>query len=987
MRTFFTIITLLLLGIYLDSCSSFDGSQVVPDGFVLHPDFDMTMVAEEPLVFDPVDMEAMPDGTLFVLEMPGYPNRDAQSRLIRLKDLDGDGIYDNRHVFADTLRQATSFLSYEDGFLVAAPPFLLQVSDLDGDGTAETRTRIMEGFSDGNLQHNFNGLTLGLDNWIYATNGGNGGRIVWLANPQDTLRLYGSDFRFNMDRKALERIGRSSGGFEMAFDDWGHIFTTNNIVHISHLVYPNRYFQGMILDPVHTRNNISDHDIEGLARLYPVGVQETRVNHPEQSGFFSGACGITYYGGGNFPSLEGMQFFVPDVVLNLVHRDVVQASGSSFEASRGREGVEFLASTDRYFRPVNMQVGPQGEMYLLDIHRTVIEHPEWIPDEIEKDLDLEAGKEKGRIYRIMDRNGDTVAVQYDVNDVSSLVSALADANQYWRMLAHSELQASDADVSSMLQPLLSDPGISVIQKIHALWILNNRNELTVEGLLSCFQTDQPQLLEQAILVGESYLDEERVTEQIYDLLNQDDKRVLTQTLLTLSLTSGQFWSDARKEALLVRMNQEQDPYLRNAFIICALQGADYFILKLTSLQDLSDHDERLHIIEGLTRNYLASEEHVEVESLLNKMVSMPDIPPQAMHSFLEGSVEGLTDRSTPLQIGSGLQPLFEAVSDWGDNQTKLLVRQLADLLGLKMLPLSPAVMQKLGEMIEDTTITVDERMEALALAGSASRERVIPLAEKMLNLRNPSALQNRALDMLAGLPDNRQAASTLLKAWRQMSPSVRYRASTMLIYEHEVHDLLLDAIDKGLVSVGECNFDLERRRELLWSDQESVRKRARSLFTDAGVVTRSEAIAKMRHALDLAGDLNSGRELFSIHCGTCHRYADQGIAVGPDLTEISRKSAETLLHDILDPNAVVDPEYVQQTIIDKKGTRLDGVIISESDQLITLLQAGGESVSVSRSAIESISASGRSLMPEGFEVTFSPQEMADLLHYLNHGAE
>ena len=987
MRVVFTFLPLILLAVYLDSCAPSDGPQVVPEGFTLHPDFDMQLVASEPLIFDPVDMEVMTDGTLFVLEMPGYPSRDEQSRLVRLEDQNGDGIYDNRHIFADTLRQATSFLPYKGGFLVAAPPFLLEISDLDGDGTAETRKRIMEGFSDGNLQHNFNGLTLGLDNWIYATNGGNGGKVVWLDQPADTVRLYGSDFRFNIDLQKLERIGRSSGGFEMAFNDWGHIFTTNNVVHISHLVYPNRYFQGLVLDPVHTRNNISDHDIEGLARLYPVGVQETRVNHPEQSGFFSGACGITYYSGGNFPGLDGMQFFVPDVVLNLVHRDVVRASGSSFVASRGREGVEFLASKDRHFRPVNMQVGPQGEMYLLDMHRTVIEHPEWIPDEIEKDLDLEAGKEKGRIYRIKDRGGDAGTAQYDVDDVSSMVSALADGNQYWRMLAQSELQASDVDVSASLQPLLSDPDISAIQKIHALWILKNRNELTVEDLLSCLQSNEPHVLEQAILVGEFYLDEEPVVEQIYQLLNHDDKRVLTQTLLTLSLTSEQFWTDARKKGLLSAMDQEQDPYLRNAFIICAQKGADFYIVNLASAEELAEDEERLHIIEGLTRNFVATEDQAQVETLLHDMVSNQGTNPHAMDRFLEGVVEGLSDRSSPLRVGRGLQPLLEAVSDRGNNHTKLLIRQLADLLNLKMLPLPPGVLQKLEKMIEDTTITIEERTEALALAGSASSDRLLPLVQKMLDLRNPSALQNRALDMLARSPDKREAARVVLKAWRQMSPVVRYRASTMLIYEHEVHDLLLDAIDEGLVSVGECNFDLERRRELLWSDQESVRERASTLFTDAGVVTRSDALDKMRPALDLAGDLESGRELFSIHCSTCHRFADQGIAVGPDLTEISRKSAETLLHDILDPNAVVDPEYVQQTIIDKKGNRLDGVIMSESDQLITLLQAGGESVSVPRSGIESISASGRSLMPEGFEVTFSPQQMADLLQYLNQGVD
>ena len=123
--------------------------------FELHPDFELSLVASEPTVFDPVDFVFDAKGDTYVLEMPGYPLSDEQSRLVRLTDRDGDGILEHRMIYAEELRQATSILPFSDGFLVAAPPELLYLKDTDGDGEADLRQVLMDGFPVGNLQHNF----------------------------------------------------------------------------------------------------------------------------------------------------------------------------------------------------------------------------------------------------------------------------------------------------------------------------------------------------------------------------------------------------------------------------------------------------------------------------------------------------------------------------------------------------------------------------------------------------------------------------------------------------------------------------------------------------------------------------------------------------------------------------------------------------------------------------------------------------------------
>ena len=186
--------------------------------------------------------------------------------------------------------------------------------------------------------------------------------------------------------------------------------------------------------------------------------------------------------------------------------------------------------------------------------------------------------------------------------------------------------------------------------------------------------------------------------------------------------------------------------------------------------------------------------------------------------------------------------------------------------------------------------------------------------------------------------------------------------------------------------MGEMNFDLERRRTLLWwTDNEAVKKRAERLFSDTGVVTRQEAIDQMRPALELVGDLLNGEQHFINLCSQCHRYGEIGKEVGPVLTEINRKSKESLLYDILDPNAAVDTKYINHQVRTKDGNIYTGIIAEESDREIVLLMMGGQEQKILKSEMEQLSSLGISMMPEGQEANLSPQDMADLLAFLQKG--
>ena len=225
-------------------------------------------------------------------------------------------------------------------------------------------------------------------------------------------------------------------------------------------------------------------------------------------------------------------------------------------------------------------------------------------------------------------------------------------------------------------------------------------------------------------------------------------------------------------------------------------------------------------------------------------------------------------------------------------------------------------------------------------------------------------------------------APRVLAGWKELGREVRAEAGTFLLRRRANHEVLLTALEDGVVTLGELSLDLERRRRLLRSPDESVRERAGALFSDAGVVTRAEALDRMRPALELEGSAVTGRVVFTELCARCHHMDGGGADLGPDLIDISRKSAETVLREIVDPNAAVEAAFVNYAVELRDGRILSGILINETDDRLTVREAGGLETEVLRQDIESLWTGGLSAMPEELEVGLELQAMADLLAYL-----
>lgn len=962
----------------LFSCSREEDT--IPPGFEIEPGFNLTLVANEPLITDPVDLEFTEDGDAMVLEMPGYPFGDQQSRLVVLKDKNRDGKYDERILFADNLQQGTSVLPYKKGALVAAPPYLLFLKDENDDHHADAVDTLMSGFPNGNLQHNFNGLTYGIDNWIYAANGGNSGAPYWWGDTTSVMNLRGHDFRFNLDTRVMERIGRSSGGFELGMDEWGHLFETHNLHHISHLVFQNRYIGDIRLMRDHSLANISDHEENGLARIYPIGEQESRVNHPEQSGYFSGSCGITYYGGNTFGPEYENTVWVADVVLNLVHVDKVKQVGSSFTASRVLEKKDFLASTDRSFRPVNITTGPDGSLYVVDMYRKVIEHPEWIPDEIEKELDLNAGNDKGRIYRISKKGSTSHSVDPNFfNNIEKCINALNHPNQWVRVTAQRLLMDSEISEEQFIQlgGLLNAPSAST--RVHALWILNTKGKLTDDQLIRLLDDPIAGVRENALVASEKYLaTSERLLKKCLALCADNDQRVSMQAALTIStLGQDQFeqYNNDILPALVQSANGTLDEWNIYAITLASKYQPDELFTRLVQSKE-GNVDMKLLSSLALVSGSSVSDAKTILHSL-GKQTLDENVKGEIVDWLTKGIQSGVTDNSLLPEIrileqsaGIGL------ISALTSLRKKIGLPPSPQFLDYSKTALSKVLDRSLGDSIRREQLAI---IEFLPYAVKAN------VLFRCLHNTEPLAIQKEALQQLSSF-DDPQIGTRLVANWKDLGPQTRRLAGDLLIYKKVHHDALLTGLEKGIINVGEMNFDLERRRMLLWwSDNDDVKRRAEAFFSDAGVLTRKEAFNKMSSALTLKGSSAKGAEIFKNVCSQCHIYGSMGEDVGPVLTEINRKSKESLMHDILDPNAAVDTRYINHRVEINSGEVHMGIVDAETDQSVTIKKMGGESVAIDKKDIKSFTSLGTSLMMEGLEGNMTTQDLADLLTFLQSG--
>jgi putative membrane-bound dehydrogenase-like protein len=916
------------------------------------------LAAAEPQTIDPVAIRFDEDSRMWVVEMRDYPLGNPEkggeplSKIRVLEDKDGDGVFETATTFADKLLFVTGLQPWKGGVFVTLAGRLAYMKDTDGDGRADVDETWFEGFAELNSQLRANHPRLALDNWIYVANGLRGGKVVnrkldtSSLGDKEPINISGMDFRFDPLTGKCEAV-TGNGQFGLCFDDWGNRFNCSNRNPVRHVVIEDRYLKA---NPnVTVSATVNDVAAFGeQSRIFPISRAWTTSNL--HAGQFTAACGVYIYRGDLLPAEFKGNVFTCDPTGNLIHREIMQPAGPTFTSKPAYEGKEFLASPDEWFRPVNMELGPDGALYVVDMYRCVIEHPDFVPDELKRRPDLRLGDDRGRIWRIatavppLPRTLEETTEKRRRPSLSKLpaddlVSLLGHSNAWQRETAQRQLLERGADPLARRLLELVENGESPKARAHALWCLAGISDMNRPDLKVALQDSDEQIRRQALMALE--VSRRGGQADISDLTRDPSALVRFQARLSARpIGSGQYMP---RDFMIA---DADDAWMRRSILLSLNRGAG---------------------------RYLAIE-------WLNAGISHP--PFSAGTLALIEDLGELAAANDTERYSAGLG--YKALMNLREPEAGLAVlRGAAKIWSRKKIPndLRPALVpvEKLESLARDPEGPMKNRTTAVSLLAFAPSAANVLLPFVSPNQQQP--IRVAAISALGSLP-GAEHWRPLLQDFASDTPPIRRAIIDGLLANADRTKLLLDAIESGQVKTSE--IDLAQVKRLITHRDTSIKDRAEKLFAAAMPADRAKALADYQPVLEMKGDAARGQAVFEKNCAACHRIAGLGVNVAPDISDSRTKKFDQLLADIIQPNRAIDNNYLGYTVRQLDGTVLTGILAAETATSITLRQQGGKEAVIPRSEIDELRSSGQSLMPEGLERQIPPLEMADLLAFIKN---
>lgn len=965
--------------------------------FQLEPGFKIELVAAEPLIADPVAMEIDEHGNMYVVENHGYPlDKTRRSKVKLLRDMDGDGIMDKSTVFADTLMMPTGVLRWKNGIIVTDAPDVLYMEDTDADGVADIIKPMLTGFALSNPQHNVNTPIAGMDNWIYIAHertvgsevykaefGDSGGEIYFPDKPE-AVRLprnaNGRNVRLRPDTYELEMLA-STTQYGHSFDAWGNYFLVNNSNHIMQSIIAAEYLnRNPDLLVANSGSSLSDHG--NAAEVFPVTKTPDRQLLTDV-GVMTSACAITAYAGGAFPgAFNDNTTFVAEPVSNIVHVDRLKDRGSSFVAGRVHAEKEFLASTDMWCRPVNLYIGPDGALYVVDYYREIIEHPEWLSDEVIHSGKLYNGHNRGRIFRISAKEAGGPAwtrnLAFGGATGEELVGKLADPNIWWRRTAQRLLvDRNDSQVIPALVKMTQDEK-SAVGRLHALWTLEGMRTLKTEQIESALRDEEAGVRINAIKLAELHLDDApELAEALLTLQDDADAKVRFQLLCTLGFMDSPEAAAVRNKLLF---RDVEDEFVQIAALSAPSSQAEDLLESV-----LRRYDKKINaygsLVQRLAAMATADASSQNGYTLLRRATAIvPEDSVSWQVPVLKGIARGFSTRKDLLSRAEQnllFKSFFEHPA-FSVRQASLQVLQAKKLTGGQPVR---AAMDKARQIAADEAAPERERALAVNFLALQNPAPDAPLVKTLIVSDKALAVQLAAVRTLNAIPDETITRFTM-ENWSRLHPAVQDAALNALMENESRVEILLAALESGKIQKTAVGW--QRSIRLMTQRNIGIRNRARAFFTNDEQIRK--VIEAYQPALGLKGDLAEGKLVYLKNCAICHEIkGENGIPFGPDLGTIQSWPASGILENIIDPNQSISHGFDLWNVVLVNGESMQGVITHETPSSVTIRNADGQVNVIAREEISSQKALNMSAMPEGLEKKISHQEMADLLAFLRNG--
>ena len=960
----------------------------------VHPEFNIELVASEPLITKPIAIDWDPQGRLWVAETPEYPNgrrgiranqagqewkdhgglvgqsgiqdRPARDRISILTDTNGDGKMDAKTVWYEGLELVTGFVFHRDGVIAAAAPDIFWIRDRNHDGKADEVVKLYTGLGNGDTHAVINNLRWGMDGWIYATHGYSAGDVKSADGKKQFGRMGSGVVRFRPDGSAFEQYSSKGGntwGLDFSWD--GDLFFTQPT-------------SGDLLMTVLLSENALSRVAGAKTPGYQVVIRSPKsypLMKSEQMayvqidwvGSFTAAAGAAIYGGGSWPAAYNGHYFTTEPTINIIHHESIAKFGSGYQGSKLRT-EEFIGSHDLWFRPIETRVGPDGALYLLDFYNQAVIHNDTrgpAHNNVNAAVRPDRDHYFGRIWRVNHREAHALPPsKLASGKPADWVAALEHPNRAVRMNAHRLLTENP---EPRVAQLASDDHLAnAAARIHALWISEHSGSLTEAALLSALHSTDDGVRKSGLRI----------------VAQRDDKQVSSASLQAAVSEAASKGSPAVRLQALLALTQlnagasiakdlvAMFPTLSDPWLEAAAQGAaasaPVAILKAALDAPASDSLSRLvAAMGGLVANSGKPEWMAELIEVVGNSSGNGAVKRVVLESLASAS------KST-------------AIPPWNENVKASFVRLLASedaSLRLAALPLisrwdtgaslASAVNRSAVDLLarlRDAQQSETFRKQAVSglLSVRRSSADIVPAVMALLSAQDSSALQSHALKALTDLNDA-SITRDVVGQFAKLPAALQSEAFDQLLKRSDSSMALLEALASGKASAGVLGpANLHRLR---FHPDADVAKRAVAVIEQIRgpeAKEKQSLIAKFTPEVIQPGDVKVGHQLFIQNCAGCHRFNEEGKDVGPTLTGMGAHGAAELLVHILDPNREVDPSFAAWNFETKDGENYDGVIGRENRVSVFLKSAAGE-MELKRDQIKTQRNTGRSLMPEGFE--------------------
>jgi hypothetical protein len=961
---------------------------VVPKGFKAE-----LFITEKELGGKPICMTWDERGRLWASLTVDYPNElqpptRGRDKIVFCEDTDGDGRGDKVTVFAEGLSIATSIMFSRGGLIVFDATQTVFLKDTDGDGKADVREVMFGIWNQRDTHGGPSNMQYGLDNWIWAMQGYNDSRLTVGG---ETHRFRQGFFRFKPDASRLEFIRSTNNNtWGLGISEEGIIFgSTANGNPSEYMPIPNRYYESV-------RGWAPRLTLEGIAssnRFRPITEQVRQVDH---HGGFTAAAGHSLYTARAYPKEYWNRVaFVTEPTGHLVASFVLTPDGSNFRSSNL---FNLLASDDEWTAPIMAEVGPDGNVWVLDWYNFIVQHnptPQGFRTgrgaAYESDL---RDKKHGRVYRVICESTGSVkdtGSRFSLAGATpeKLVATLKHDNLFWRRHAQRLLvERGNKDVLPALYGLVRDESVDEIGlnvgAIHALWTIHGLGAL--EGMnseatavaVAALKHPSAGVRRNAVQVLPA---DDRAVAAILSagLIHDPDAQVRLMTLLALADRPP---SDAAGKAIaeaLGRPENASDKWIPDAAVAAAAKNSAGFLKAIASR---ANPPAKMLATAGIVADHFAR--GGPSEAIGPVLASLADGEPAAADAVVRGIASGWPSDKPPVLSEKVEGDLYRLLSKLSPDRRGALVRLASGWGSKKFAAAAAELVKTLSTRVADSKLGIEDRIAAAGeMVGFQPADKAVAVA--ILEQITPQAPPELVVGLLESLKASESAdtGTLILERLPALSPRGRAAGIGVLLTRAQWSRQLVRSIDEGKLQI--TDLALDQRQALAEHSDPAVRKSAIALLRRGGALPnpdRQKVIDEFLPIIKEKGDAANGKVVFKNQCQKCHTHSGEGTVVGPDLTGMAVHPKEELLVHLLDPSRSVEGNFRIYRVITKDEKTLNGMLAGESRTAVELVDTEGKKHTILRENIEEITGSTKSVMPEGFEKQVSKKDLTDLLEFL-----